>query len=543
MSDLPSLSELVDSYEDQRILVEIGKDLITERDPENLLGLILDACRRITGADAGSIFLCESDEGIPVLRFAYSHTFSRDLEYKSFKMPRDESSIAGYVSLTGTVLNIPDVYELDQSRPFRFNRGYDLYSGYRTKSVLVVPMRDHHDAVIGVIQLLNSKETREAERTEVTTGRAVADELRLETPEDFETKVGPFKRRYESLMEAVANQAAIALDNARMIKSIELQFESFVRASVAAIESQDPATSGHSERVARMSSSLMRAVDAEKDGVYGRCSFDKAALLEIEYAGLLHDYGKVYLDPRVFTKAKKLYEYDFAYLVLRIKYLIRTTELGYAKQGLEALGRGNAEEAAQAESRAAEASRSLLEAIELLTIINEPTATPIDRSGEIGRLLAAAPPPGLSLDIDGSPLPMLTEKERRDLETRRGSLNREEYELIKKHVEFTVNFVERIPWPPELANIPEYCAKHHEMLDGSGYPKGLRGDRIPLQARMLAVADVYDALSARDRPYKKALVFEEVRRIMDEEAARGRLDHELVRVFFARRCFADADPA
>lgn len=295
----PELAELVDAYEDQRILVEIGRDLIVEKDPERLLGLILDACRRITGADAGSIFLCEEDEeGAAVLRFAYSHTFSRDLPYTSFTMPRDERSIAGYVSLTGDVLNIPDVYEIESGRSFSFNRGYDLSSGYRTKSMLALPMRDHLGRVIGVIQLINSKETREAELLEVDSGRCAADEVRLDRPADFETKVCPFKPRYVPLMEAVANQAAIALENTRMIARIARQFEAFVRASVAAIESRDPGTRGHSERVAAMAKALMRATHAEREDLYAACCFGREELLEIEYAGLLHDYGKVYLEER-----------------------------------------------------------------------------------------------------------------------------------------------------------------------------------------------------------------------------------------------------
>ncbi|MBL8967969.1 MAG: GAF domain-containing protein [Spirochaetaceae bacterium] len=540
----PSLAELMDAYEDQRLLVGIGRDLITEKEPMRLLGLILDACRRITGADAGSIFLCETGDRGPLLRFKHSHTFSRDFAYEEFTMPRDERSIAGYVSLTGQVVNLPDVYEIDPALPYRFNRGYDVASGYRTKSMLVVPMRDHRGEIVGVIQLINSKETEAAAEAEAKAapGTEIADFVRLETAEDFELRVAPFKRRYENLMEAVANQAAIALENALMVKRIEEQFEAFVHASISAIESRDPATSGHSERVARCAVALMKATDEEKAGRYGACSFGPADRTELEYAGLLHDFGKGYLDPRVFTKAKKLFERDYDCLVMRLKYLRSRAELAFARREADALREGRRGEAERDREDSGRIADALLEALDLVAVLNEPRETEADPEEAIGRLMAAAPPEELARDVDGSPLPLLTEEERRDLSIRRGTLNAEERRIIESHVRYTSAFVNRIPWPPELRGVPEYCAKHHEMLDGSGYPDGLRGDRIPLQARMLAVADIYDALAARDRPYKKALPFEVVRRIMEDEASRGRLDAELVRLFFERDCWKASEP-
>ncbi len=534
----PTDAELRDAFADQLILVEIGRDLIAEKDPDLLLGRILDACRAITGADAGSIFLCEAGERGPLLRFKHAHTFSRPSTLEEFAIPRDERSIAGYVSLSGEVLNIADAYALPADRPYRFNAGYDAASGYRTKSMLVAPMRGRRGDIIGVIQLINSKETAEAQTR--CRGRDIADSVRLETPEDFERKVVPFARRYEALILAVANQAAIALENARMVRSIEEQFASFVRASIAAIESRDPATSGHSERVARLATALMRAVDAEREGRYAACSFGKEELLELEYAGLLHDFGKVYLDPRIFAKAKKLFDRDFDCLLWRLKYLGVRTELSFTRREAAALEQGRPLEAANAREKAAEAVRRLIEALDLVRALNEPREMNTDPSATIERLLALAPLPESAADIDGTPLPLLTEEERRNFAILRGTLNDEERRAIQDHVRYTSLFVERIPWPPELAGIPEFCAKHHELLDGSGYPEGLKADRIPLQARMLTIADIYDALAARDRPYKKALPFDTVKRILMEEADCGRLDGELVRLFYAHECWRAA---
>jgi HD-GYP domain-containing protein (c-di-GMP phosphodiesterase class II) len=526
-----SLEELQDAYEDQLLLVGIGRSLLEEKESGALLGLILDACRRITGADAGTIFLCEEGEKGPALRFKHSRSASGGASYEEFVMPRDERSIAGYVSVTGRGLNIPDVYLLDHELPYRFNQGYDRSTGYRTKSMLVVPMKDHGGEVIGVIQLINSKEHSGSE------GPDEADSVLLRSPEDYDTLVFPFKPRYVELLEAVANQAAIALENSRMIKAIEEQFESFVRASISAVESRDPATSGHSTRVSHLALALMEAVDRDKDGAYRACSFGPAERKEMEYAGLLHDFGKVYIDGRIFTKAKKLFDRDYDCLVMRLKFLYRSLELRSARRGMDALLEGRPEEAGRIEAESSDALRSLMETLDLVHLLNEPRETDTDPGAELDRLISCGPSPELRADLDGSPLPLITDEERRNLSIRRGSLNEEERRVIQSHVEYTEGFVSKIPWPPELADIPEYCAKHHEMLDGSGYPRGLKGDHIPLQARMLAVADVYDALAARDRPYKKALPPDAVRRILEEEASRGRLDPELVRVFYRDECW------
>lgn len=533
-----SSSELLDSYEDQRLLVEIGKSLIAERDRDALLHLILDAARRITGADEGLLFLCESGENGPFLRLQDARNASRRGSLpKDYCLPCDEKSAAGYVSQRGETLNLAAIDPGDPRLPVGFAAGYDLATGYRSRSALVVPMKNRAGKVVGVIQLVNAKENPAAERERIETGLEIADDVLLTTPEDFQTKVVPFKQRYVALMEAVASQAAMALENALMIRRINDQFEAFVHASVAAIESRDPATSGHSERVAALATALMVATDRENGGRYENCAFGPTELLELKYAALLHDFGKVYLDERIFTKAKKLYKDEYDRLVLRIKYLIRSVELDGARRGLEALRERRDEAMDEVERETGERVKALLDALELLPSLIEPREHAEDCSQILNHLLQASPPPEIARDIDGSPLPLLTEDECRSLSISRGSLNAEEYEAIKRHVEYTTSFVSRIPWPPELAGIPEYCAKHHERLDGSGYPAGLLGERIPLQARMLTIADVYDALSARDRPYKKALPFEAVRNIMFDEAKRGRLDQELVRIFFRDGCW------
>ncbi|MCX7024929.1 MAG: GAF domain-containing protein [Spirochaetes bacterium] len=524
------IADILDAYRDQQALIDIGKSLMAERDTDKLLRLILMTSKGITGADAGSIFLVEKHDEGTFLRFAYSHTTSIDVNYEVFTMPANPSSIAGYVSLEGEILNIADAYEIDDSMPFRFNRSFDVNNGYRTKSMLVVPMLDHNESIVGVIQLINSKESVEFPAGDL------AFSLILKAPADYEEKVVPFKKRYEDLMTAVANQAAMALENSRMIEEIKLMFEKFVNVSADTIESNDPSTRGHSERVARTAVALARAMSAETEGSYAMRSFTEPEYRELWYSGLLHDFGKMRISPEIFKKAKKLYPRDFDYLMLRIKYLRKALELGYERLMHEIDLAGDGPEAVKAREERAACVAELLEAAELIRILNEPTPTDRDICAEVSRLLGSSFP-GFCVDDDGVPIPLLTETEARCISVPKGSLTDEERHIMQMHVDYTYEFVSAIPWPAELRNIPEYCWDHHELLNGSGYPRGLTANAIPLQARMLAICDVYDALSASDRPYKKALPFEKCKAILADEGRSGRLDAELVRIFIEREAY------
>ncbi len=517
MSEPLSYEELLDSYHDQELLIEIGRDLMRERDTERLLRRILDVSRQITGADAGSIFLAEGIDATPMLRFKYSYTASLDLPYEEFVMPRTTKSIAGYVSLTGKTLNIPDVYHLDPELPFTFNNSFDLANGYRTKSMLTVPMTDHTGAIIGVIQIINSKELELGSRIQ-------ADTILLRTPQEFETLVIPFRERYESLMESVAAQAAVALENAAMIKRIESQFEQFVKAAVDAVEERDPATSGHSYRVAQQAVKLALRLNQDDEAAGNPPHFSGAALKELEYAGLLHDFGKVYIDPSVFLKAKKLYPGDYEKLQLRLKYLRRSLELDFAQRRPTL----TADEVKILDAERDRTIRELVDITRRIAELNEPSLTNADPEEAIDRILKTQF--ARSTGIDDEPIPLLTEAEAENLAIKRGSLNRAERAEIERHVTRSYEFVKRIPWPRELEGIPLYVKTHHEMLNGTGYPDGLEADDIPLQGRILAVTDVYDALTASDRPYKKAVPPEKALAILTEEADRGRLDGDLVRL-------------
>ncbi len=519
---------LLDIQQDLEALINIGKALSLEKDSERLLRSILYLSKKITGADAGSIFLVEEVDKEKRLRFTYSHTFSKDLAYEEFTVPMNVRSIAGYVAVKGKVLNIPDVYDIPSEAPYSFNRSFDEQHGYRTKSMLTVPMRNHIDEIIGVIQLINSKESFESDR--VFSGNE-AFEVRLQSKEDFESKVIAFESRYESLLEAVASQAAIAIENNRLIEQIEKQFDEFVKASAGAIESRDPATSGHSERVAGMSIRMAQAINGRTDGTFKELSFSENDLKELEMAGLLHDFGKVYIDPSIFLKGNKLFPKDLSNLLMRINFLSRSIELHYTDRQRDTYAETKGDTQSQIREFEEEKSRrlaDLLQIIELVDILNKPFL----QKGDPEELLEDIEGLGSDLkfdDLEGKPIPLLTDFEIENFLIKRGSLNADERKIIESHVDHSYTFVSKIPWPPEFKRIPELILKHHEKLDGSGYPQGLKGrEEIPLQARMLAVADIFDALTAPDRPYKKSVPMDRVLAILTDEAEQNKLDRDLV---------------
>jgi len=527
-------NRLMDSQRDQEDLIDIGKALSAEKNQDQLLRLILSLSKKMTGADAGSIYLVEDDElGRKRLRFKYSHTFSRNIPLEEFVMDINMNSISGYVATTGEVLNIPDAYKIDELTPYSFNPYFDRQHNYISRSMIVVPMKNHSDQIIGVIQLINSKED--------LSGHILYDneafQIKLETKEDFDRYVVTFDEKYNGLLEAIAGQAAIAIENNRLINQIQNQFEEFVKASVTAIESRDPATSGHSFRVAEICRELAQAVNDSDQGYLKDFFFSENDIKELEFAALLHDFGKVYIDLNIFRKAKKLFPGDLTNLILRLDYLYRFTELKFSIREKDFLAHTLTHPGTGMEplNKLESEKKSLLLAIsetknELLRL-NEPTIT----DGDPEKLLAAILDRINDLeciDISGRNIEVLTEQDKMNLKITRGSLNPVERKEIESHVIETYKFVSKIPWPPEYKNIPEIALRHHEMLDGSGYPDGLKGrESTSLQARMMSIADIFDALTAQDRPYKKSVPLEKVLQILQEEAEKNKLDPDLVNLF------------
>jgi HD-GYP domain-containing protein (c-di-GMP phosphodiesterase class II) len=533
------LSKLIDTRQDQDDLISIGRSLSSEKDSEKLLRLILFLSKKITGADAGSIYLVEEDEeGKKRLRFKYSHTFSREIPLEEFTMDLNKKSIAGYVAVTGEILNIPDAYNLPPDTPYTYNSSFDSNNNYICRSMLVVPMRNHAGQIIGVIQLINSKEGLRNEHE----SESEAFIVKLQAPEDFDKYVVRFNEKYNNLLEAIAGQAAIAIENNRLIKQIQEQFEEFVRASVTAIESRDPATSGHSFRVAEICKYMAHAINDVDEGYLKDINFSDNDIREIEFAALLHDFGKVYIDLSVFTKAKKLYPKDFDNLNLRLSYLYRFIELDYATKESNLLMRlSKSDDSEHYHNKLISEKNAILNKIKdikaLIAKLNEPAVTdedPVETVRSISDELKNLK----CLSIEGDAIDVLTDIDRINLTIKRGSLNPEERREIESHVIHTYNFVSRIPWPPEFQRIPEIALRHHEKINGTGYPDGLKGrESVSIQSRIMSVADIFDALAASDRPYKKAVPMEKTLKILQEEADRDVLDPDVVNLFIEKKIY------
>ncbi len=525
-ADLDSTAERARLERELGELNAIGIQLSAERNLDVLLETILTKAREITGSDAGSLYLVEdAPDGTPRLRFALAQNDSVEIPFRTVTLPLNGESVAGHVALTGQIVNLADAYEPPAGSPFQINRWFDEHARYRTKSMLVVPMRTPQGEMLGALQLINCKPERRGP---------------LRSTDEAEQFVRPYGDRHVRLAGSLASQAAVALANRRLYDSISQLFEGFVKASVTAIEARDPTTFGHSFRVADLTVGLAEVIDRSTTGPFRDMRFTAEELRELRYAALLHDFGKVGVREHVLVKSKKLYPADLERIRQRIELLMRDLELGVARRKLDWMTRrgkdGYALHAARLDDELATAIAELNEALDVVLMINEPTVKPQDFTTEVLRITARS-----WEDHRGRRRTVLTPDEAGILAITKGSLTDAERREIQQHVVHTFQFLAQIPWTRELRRIPEIARSHHEKLDGSGYPFSFRGDQIPLQSRMMTIADIYDALTATDRPYKKAVRTEEALDTLREEQQSGALDGRLLDLFIDARVFERTD--
>ncbi len=504
-------------------LHRIGIALSSMHDSDEVLEMILTKAREMTNADAGSIYLVEEkradgkSSGVEhrYLRFKLSQNDSVELPKRELTMPISEESIAGYVALHGEALHLRDAYRVPASAPYKLNTQFDRQFGYRTRSLLTLPMKNAKGEVLGVLQLINSKRDPQ---------------VKLKTAAITRQIVQPFGARAVQFAMSLASQAAVSYENSKLYQDIETLFEGFVQAAVTAIEQRDPTTSGHSYRVSEMTCGLAEAVDRAESGAYAQVRFSHEQMKEIRYAALLHDFGKVAVKEEVLVKAKKLYPAQLTVVETRFDYVRKELEARYEKQKLEAvLGRGTERAQIEIENLEREFREKLAElddAFQFVLQANEPTVLPegnFDRLIEIGR--ATFPDPrGLQRNL-------LTAEEIRFLSIPQGSLDPAERQQIESHVVHSFNFLMQIPWTREIRGIPKIARAHHEKLNGTGYPYQLKGDEIPVQAKIMTVCDIFDALSASDRPYKKAVSAERALGILEMSVRDKELDPALFNLF------------
>ncbi len=512
-------------------LLAISTALSSTHELGELLNLILFKMREITWSDAGSVYLINKSDAIPKLIFKVAQNDSlAQASFREFAMPLTMQSLAGYVALTGESLNIPDAHDLPKRVPYQLDSSFDRDFSYYTRSVLVLPMQDQQGEVIGVVQLLNRKTRHDA----------------VVTPENAGKVTKPYSDREERILSSLACQAAISIERSLLQESIENLFEDFVKASIQAVEARDSSTFGHSERVAELSLRLSEEVNKVAIGPLKEVKFSDRKLQEIRYAAILHDFGKIAVPEAILNKAHKLYPHQLELISQRFSLAKRTLEMEYAEKKVQYLLNNcplvEEEFATQLtvwQQQLQQEISQLNNYWQLIKNINEPNQLKQKK-------FSALSPENLQQlttianyqykDIDGQLKPLLTDLEVEQLVVAKGNLTSKERSAIEAHVTHSYEFLKRIPWTKYFQDIPEIAHKHHERLDGTGYPQGLTQKDIPLETQILSIADVFDALTG-ERPYKSAFPVDVALDILHQEADSYHLNPHLVKLFEEQKVY------
>ena len=485
----------------------IGASLSAERDINRLLELILAAAKSITGADGGTLYRVADDKTLRFeivrttsLRYYLGGTSGNPVPFYPIQLYRDgepnHSMVAAHAALTGKTVNIADAYGAE-GFDFSGTRAFDAKTGYRSKSFLTVPMRNHEHETIGVLQLINAADPR--------SGEIVA-----------------FSASDQRLAESLASQAAIVLSNRQLINQLEQLFESFINLINSAIDEKSPYTGAHCQRVPQLTMMLAEAVNDTHEGPLAKFQMTDKDRYELKIAGLLHDCGKVTTPVHVVDKATKLETiYDRITLIdTRFEVLKRDLEIQALRGELD-------ERKLRARLRELDDDRRFLHACNM--------GSERMKDEDIARVKRIAA--YRWCDVAGHEANFLSDDEVKNLTIRAGTLTEEERKIINHHIVATIKMLEALPWPKHLANVPEYAGGHHERMDGRGYPKGLKREQMSVQARCMGIADIFEALTARDRPYKKGKTLSESLEILGRMKLNHHVDPDLFDIFVRKKVY------
>ena len=495
-------------------MTDIGRALSGVQDLNTLLEMIVDQARNFTNADAGTLYIVENN----TLRFQIVQNDSLKIRMggksgESIPFPPvelKESNVSAFVALKGVSVNIPDVYDTDLF-DFTGPKKFDQSTGYRSKSMLVVPMRNHENDIIGVLQLLNA--------TNPISNEVIA-----------------FSQDYENLSESLASQAAVSITNAKLISNMTELFEAFVKVMATAIDEKSPVTGGHIRRVAELTLTMAEVIHDLDEGHFKDKTFSPDQMYELRIAAYMHDIGKVTSPVEIVEKAKKLQTiFDrIQYVRLRMAYISQKIELEGQEAKIKILQNGSSPE--KLNSIEKETLEKLMEIEEIQRFINK-----CNEPGEFldDEILVRLKEVSEKTYIDdaGEQQPFLTADELVNLSIRRGSITEKERQKMQGHAAVTLKMLKQIPFTKKLKNIPDFAGAHHEFLNGKGYPLGLKGDEISFEGRLMAVTDIAEALTASDRPYKKAMPLETVYRILRSMVEGGELDPNLVELFIEKEVY------
>jgi HD-GYP domain-containing protein (c-di-GMP phosphodiesterase class II) len=494
-------------------LNEIGIALSTEKDTNKLFELILEEAKNITNADGRTLYMVDEKGNLKfeIMRndsmdTIMGGTSGIDIPFPAVPKYFDDgepnlSNVSAYAAITGNTINIEDAYE-EKGYDFSGAKSYDKSSGYRSKSFLTMPLKNHENEIIGVMQLINA--------TDNDTGEVIS-----------------FSPEVQEQVESIASQGAVALTNKRLVEELKNLFESFIKLIATAIDKKSPYTGGHCERVPLITTMLADAVEKVDYGKYKDFSMTEDERYELYIAGWLHDCGKVATPPHVVDKGTKLETITdrIDTIKTRFEVLRRDAEIDFLKKKLELNGTANGE--------AKNLEKEYTEKLEQLND-DEAFIEKCNVGGEFmekelqNRVLDIA---NYDYEQQGDKTSFLSENEVRNLNIPKGTLLPEEREIINDHIVITIDMLEQLPYPKHLKNVPEFAGGHHEKLDGTGYPKGLKADQMSVQAKMMAIADIYEALTAADRPYKDGKKLSMAMRIMGFMKNDYHIDKDLFEIF------------
>jgi len=496
-------------------MVEIGIALSSEKNIDILFEMIVEEARAVSNADSGTLYILDRDRkvlcfkilqnkslGLRVGGSGKSDLILPDVELYHGEEP-NYTNVSSFVTLIGKTLNIPDVYAsttFDFTGPMK----YDRVTGYRSQSMLVIPMKNHEGEVIGVLQLLNAQEPE--------TGRVV-----------------PFGKKCVNLVESLSSQAALALTNKQFVEEIKNLFYSFIESIASAIDEKSPYTGGHIKRVVKITMALARAVNEADQGPFKEQFLDGDEMEELRLSAWMHDVGKITTPEYVMDKSTKLEsKFDRIHLIeTRFQLIAQILENKYLEKQLEMQKQQEIDQ--EAFSRLKKAREELLSSLyDDLTFIKTCYHIGFIDDKMIQRLKGIAEKHYI---LSGKSYPYLEPWELENLSIRKGSLNDMERLIIENHAAMTLKILSRLTFPKNLSRVTDFAASHHEKINGTGYPRKLKGNALLLQARMIAIADIFEALSARDRPYRKKMEIAQIFEIMENMKESGHIDPDLLDLF------------
>tara|TARA_Y100001970_G_scaffold176725_1_gene215376 strand:- start:1464 stop:3149 length:1686 start_codon:yes stop_codon:yes gene_type:complete len=507
-------------------LSQIGLALSKERDMSKLLEMILLEAKRISNSDGGTLYMMTDDKRLKFeimmtdsLNFHMGGTSGEEIPFYPVKLYDEKgepnnSMVAAYVGLSGDTVNIQDAYKA-KGFDFSGTKMFDEKTGYHSKSFLTVPLKNHEDEIIGVLQLLNAQKNKSKKI--------------IEFSEDIQGKV-----------EALASQAAVAITNKNLIKDLENLFESFIKLIASAIDAKSPYTGGHCERVPEITMMLAEAVHKTKNGPFADFKLSDQEMYELKIAAWLHDCGKVATPEFVVDKSTKLetiydriHEVETRFAALKRDYEIKKLKKELTIERDQSLSTN--EKNKKINDLKKDYQKTIRKIKKDLSFIKESNIGGEFMSGDKQQRINEIAQ--YKWKPNGKMQNFLSEDEIYNLTIPRGTLTPEERQVINDHIVITINMLDELPYPKHLKNIPEFAGGHHEKLDGTGYPKGLTKEEMSVQARIMAIADIFEALTARDRPYKKGKTLSQAMRILGFMKDDAHIDVDLFDIFVKQKIY------